>query len=138
MSTSTYFKKLGPTSIFSYSNLFTHIVFDLKTLGTYSDIDDEQLDAVVRQAQTEQPGIGLRLLKGKLQSQGRRVQWDRLPLSLLRTDPVGVHERWRKAIHCRKYWVPGPLALWHIDGNHKLIRFVGTRYYPMSKTAYSM
>ena len=23
----------------------------------------------------------------------------------------------------RKYHVPGPLALWHVDGNHKLIRY---------------
>lgn len=24
----------------------------------------------------------------------------------------------------RQYSVPGPNALWHIDGNHKLIRYV--------------
>ena len=68
--------------------------------------------------------IALRLLMGKLRSKGIRIQWERLRCSLLRTDPTGVHLRWRKAIRRRKYWVPGPLALWHIDGNHKLIRFV--------------
>jgi hypothetical protein len=26
-------------------------------------------------------------------------------------------------IHRRVYSVPSPLALWHIDGNHKLIRY---------------
>ncbi|KAK3751318.1 hypothetical protein QZH41_019535, partial [Actinostola sp. cb2023] len=90
---------------------------------TYSNINDEQLDSLVQQAQREQPGIGLRLLMGKLRSKGIRMQWERLRYSLLRTDPTGVHQRWRKAIHRRKYWVPGPLALWHIDGNHKLIRW---------------
>jgi len=82
------------------------------------------LDHLVHEAQREQPGIGLRLLMGKLRSKGIRIQWERLRYSLLRTDPTGVHLRWRKAIRRRKYWVPGPLALWHIDGNHKLIRFV--------------
>jgi hypothetical protein len=27
-----------------------------------------------------------------------------------------------RAVNRRRYQVPAPLALWHIDGNHKLIR----------------
>ena len=63
------------------------------------------------------------MLKGYLRGKGLRVQWERIRQSLLRTDPSGVHQRWRESIRRRKYWVPGPLALWHIDGNHKLIRY---------------
>ena len=40
-------------------------------------------------------------------------------------DPVGVTERWLQGlVSRRKYNVKGPLSLWHIDGSHKLIRYV--------------
>ena len=91
-------------------------------LGTYSNISDDHLDNLVRQAQSEHNGIGLRLLMGYVQSQGYRVQWKRVRQLLLRTDPTGAYQRWRASIRLRQYWVPGPLALCHIDGNHKLIR----------------
>ena len=91
--------------------------------GAYSDISDDDLDRITREAQRQHPGIGIRMLKGYLRSKALRVQWERVGQSLLRTDPTGVHQRWRDSIRRRKYWVPGPLALWHIDGNHKLIRW---------------
>ena len=93
------------------------------TVGTYSNIGDEQLDNVVRDSQSSHPGIGLRMLMGHLRGKGYRVQWERVRQSLLRTDPAGVHQRWRDSICRRKYSVAGLLALWHIDGNHKLIRY---------------
>ena len=41
-----------------------------------------------------------------------------------RCDPEGVANRWLNTVHPRcSYSVYGPLALWHIDGNHKLIRY---------------
>ena len=36
-------------------------------------------------------------------------------------DPVGTVLRWHQAVYRRKYSVPRPNFLWHIDGNHKLI-----------------
>ena len=92
--------------------------------GTYSTIEDNQLDSLIRQAQEQNPNIGLRLAKGFLRSKGHRVQRERIRASLLRTDPIGLFERWSQAVRRRKYNVPGPLSLWHIDGNHKLIRCV--------------
>lgn len=97
--------------------------YGLSVSGTYSNISDEELDNVVRVAQSGHPGIGLRMLMGHMRSKGLRIQWHRVRQSLLRTDPSGVHQRWRDSIRRRKYCVPGPLALWHIDGNHKLIRW---------------
>ena len=38
-------------------------------------------------------------------------------------DPIAVLLRWTMATTRRKYSVPGPNALWHIDGLHKLIRW---------------
>lgn len=91
--------------------------------GAYSDISDDDLDRITREAQRPHPGIGIRMMKGYLGSKAWRVQWERVRQSLLRTDPTGVHQRWRDSIRHCKYWVPGLLALWHIDGNHKLIRW---------------
>ena len=91
--------------------------------GTYSNISDGDLDGMVREAQRIHPGIGLRMLMGFVRGRGFRIQWERVRQSLLRTDPSGVLQRWRESIRRRVYSVPGPLALWHIDGNHKLIRY---------------
>ena len=40
-----------------------------------------------------------------------------------RVDPGGVIWRLRRALHRRVYNVTSPNALWHIDGNHRLIRW---------------
>ena len=32
-------------------------------------------------------------------------------------------QRWYPPIQCHNYYVPGPNALWHLDGNHKMIRW---------------
>lgn len=42
---------------------------------------------------------------------------------MLRVDPCGVQQRMRNILHRREYKVKGPNSLWHIDGNHKLIRW---------------
>lgn len=61
----------------------------------YSTIDNDQLDELVQIASNQHPGIGIRMLKGYLQSQGFRIQHERIRLSLLQTDPIGLMERWR-------------------------------------------
>ena len=43
--------------------------------------------------------------------------------SLLRVDPEGVAERRRTHLRHRVYDNPGPNYVWHIDGNHKLVRW---------------
>ena len=92
--------------------------------GKYSNISDPVLDGAVKKIQGQHPGVGIRMLTGHLKSQGLNVQRERVRQSLLRTDPSGVLQRWRDSIRRRIYSVPFPLALWHIDGNHKLIRYV--------------
>ena len=54
---------------------------------------------------------------------GHRVQHYRIMESLIRTDPAGMMDRWAQTVRRRKYQVHSPLSLWHIDGNHKLIRY---------------
>ena len=53
------------------------------------------------------------------------MTWGYFRSSLWRVDPEGILSRTTQAtlIIRRKYCVPGSLALWHVDGNHKLIRW---------------
>ena len=89
----------------------------------YSSISDEELDQLVADARNENPSIGIRMLKGYLQSKGFRIQRERVRSALLRIDPIGLVDRWQRTVKRRKYNVKYPLSLWHIDGNHKLIRY---------------
>ena len=41
----------------------------------------------------------------------------------MRVDPYGVQNRFRQLLKRRQYSVPMPFSLWHLDGNHKLIRW---------------
>ena len=75
----------------------------------YSAISDE-LDRVAGEMQ------------GHLLSRGIRIQQHRIRESQRRVDPSGSVMRRLGLIHRRQYHVNGPRALWHIDGNHKLIR----------------
>lgn len=85
-----------------------------------------QLDQLVAEATAQHPAIGIRMVKGYLKGKGFRIQYSRIRESLLRIDPAGLAERWRVTVKRRKYKVRYPLSLWHIDGNHKLIRYIYT------------
>lgn len=78
--------------------------------GKYSDITDSALDEGVQKIQGQHPGVGIRMLKGHLKSQGLTLQRERIRQSLLRTDPTGVLQRWRDSICRRVYSVPFPQA----------------------------
>lgn len=90
----------------------------LQISGPYSKLSDELLGC----AQQSHPNIGIRMAKGLLQGNGHHVQSERIRQSFLRTDPIGVMQQWKDAVRRRRYNVQSPLALWHVDGNHKLIR----------------
>ncbi|CAL8255133.1 unnamed protein product [Boreogadus saida] len=77
----------------------------------YSEMSDTQLDA--------------RMLRYHLQGRGHLVQIHRVRQSLKRVDPEGTEQRAlaNRTLHRRQYSVPGPNCMWHIDGNHKLIRW---------------
>ena len=89
----------------------------------YSTITDTALDEQVRNIQCHHEDAGYRMVGGILRSTGYVVQRDRVRQSLRRVDPIGSENRLRRALHRRVYNVPSPNALWHIDGNHKLVRW---------------
>lgn len=91
----------------------------------YTSISNEDLDAIVSEIYQEFPNCGIRRMKGFLTSRGIRMQWERVRSSLWRIDPAGILLRSMQLnlVNRRHYSVPGPLYLWHLDGNHKLIRW---------------
>jgi len=99
------------------------LLYNLSIRDTYSDIRDDELDAVVAEAQRQFPGWGNRHMYGHLLSRGIKVQFQRVRESQSRIDPEGTAMRRLHHLQRRRYCVPGPQHLWHIDGNHKLIRY---------------
>ena len=85
---------------------------------------DDQLDDLARQIKKmEFPNAGYRRVDSQLRCQGIKVSQSRVREAIQRVDPEGVAQRWLVLKPRCTYNVPGPLCLWHIDGNHKLIRF---------------
>lgn len=91
----------------------------------YSDISDDDLDHIVERMMREFPNSGCKRMTGLLQNAGHRIQQSRIRECMRRVNPDGVLLRALelRAVRRRRYQVRGPLALWHIDGNHKLIRW---------------
>ena len=93
--------------------------YNLSIASTYSTITDAELDAIVCQ---QFYGWGNRQVYGSLVSLGVRVPHQRVRESQRRVDPEGSIMRRLNRVQRRRYSVPGPQHLWHMDGNHKLIR----------------
>ena len=79
---------------------------------------NNQLEKITEEIRAITPNIGQQRLQGALRSRGIRVQRWRIRKILREVDPLGTVPRRRSMIHKRKYSVPTPNALWHIDGNH--------------------
>ena len=100
-----------------------------ETFEKYSSVTDNELDIIYTSITSSAssgpltPNIGRRRLIGALRSRGLHIQRRRVSECLRRNDPVGTALRWRMTIHRRKYYVPTPNSLWHIDSGHKLIRY---------------
>ena len=96
--------------------------WNLRMSDIYSDLDDIELDRAVLEIKGAFPDAGYVMMDGLLKARGIVIQRHRIRLSVARVDPTGVAERWATSIPRRAYRVGGSNALWHIDGNHKLIR----------------
>ncbi len=98
--------------------------YGLSIRGRYSDVTDAELEQVMSEIKSVHPQCGNIQMKGHLLSRGLRVQQRRIRETLRAVDPEGSIMRRLVTINRRKYSVPAPRWLWHIDGNHKLIRYV--------------
>ncbi len=98
--------------------------FGISIRHQYTSISDANLDRIVSDIFSDFPNCGYRRLDGFLRSKGYRVQQIRIRDCARRVDPNGVLLRSLEinVVRRRVYNVVAPLALWHIDGYHKLIR----------------
>ena len=90
----------------------------------YSDISDSELDDLVQEYRQENPTGGRAYIIGRLRAMhSLRIQRQRVMDSMNRIDPLGqgIRRCIGKKKERRRYQVPRPNALWHIDGYHKLI-----------------
>ena len=89
----------------------------------WSNISDEELTRIMTEISQRTSNVGETRMTGALRCRGIRVQRRRIRQILRDIDPLASALRWRRAVYRRRYSVPYPNALWHIDGNHKLIRW---------------
>ncbi len=82
----------------------------------FSNISDVALDATVSQIEVEQPHVGEMMLNGHLRT--RRILLQRRHVR----DSEGLTELVLSPGQ-QQYTVPFPNYIWHIDGNHKPIRW---------------
>ncbi|XP_077060990.1 uncharacterized protein LOC143759143 isoform X1 [Siphateles boraxobius] len=99
--------------------------YQLSVRQTYSDITVEDLKRNVIEFIASCPNTGQKMVMGHLKARGIRVQQRRVREVMRAIDPVGTMLRGLELniVPRRPYSVPAPLSLWHIDGNHKLIRW---------------
>ena len=97
--------------------------FGLKKGLCFSTISDEELDNCIISILNRFPNCGYKKMRGFLRAKNTNVQERRVRESMRRVDPEGVLFRALQSMPIirRKYSVAGPLSLWHMDGNHKLI-----------------
>ena len=90
---------------------------------SWSSISDNDLKQIMCDIQTLTPGIGQTRMLGALRSRGLKIQRWRVRQCLREIDPVGTVLRWRQVIQRRSYHVRSPNSLWHLDGNHKMVKW---------------
>ena len=89
--------------------------------SAFTQISDDDLKQTIREVKLSLPQCGQSMMRGILTSQGIYVSTTRIRECLAAVDPVNTALRWATR---RVYSVPHPNALWHLDGNHKLIWYV--------------
>jgi len=119
------YRKIGEMLGVSKETIYRRVKYLGIVVQRHSSISDNDLRDLMSSIILEFPNSGLRRMKGYLLSRGYHIQWERIRQMLWEVDPEGMLNR---TIHLnivqrRKYSVPGTLSLWHIDGNHKLIRW---------------
>ncbi|XP_056432674.1 uncharacterized protein LOC130371069 [Gadus chalcogrammus] len=85
---------------------------------------ESDLDDLVTELVSGNDLVGPESVRAALRARGLRVQRRRVRESMLRTNPGAAALRsLLQRPERRTYQVQGPNSLWHIDGNHKLIRW---------------
>ncbi|XP_053373940.1 uncharacterized protein LOC128546705 [Mercenaria mercenaria] len=96
-----------------------------KVRQRYTNISDEELRDVVAGINLENPNSGSEEVTAILRTRHPQIitQRNRVRAALREADPVGTASRWSRVIQRRRYSVPSPNAVWHLDTNHALRRW---------------
>ena len=86
-------------------------------------MSDNQLDPEVLALANDYPFCGEIILRELLKDRGFNVERYRLRDSIQRVNNFGVQARKKGRLKRRVYNVKGTNHLWHIDTNHKLIKW---------------
>ena len=97
--------------------------YSISCVADIRSVDDNCLKQEIFLIKENFPTCGERMVIGCLRSKGILVTRHRVREILRELDPVSLLLRWTSTTLRRKYSVPGPNALWHIDGLHKLVRW---------------
>lgn len=91
-------------------------------VAKFTNISENGIQEAVASVKARHPNAGEIMMQGHLSAQGIHVQRNRVRKAVHDLDP-SVSARKRPAIRRRVYSVPCPNYIWHIDGNHKMIRW---------------
>ena len=94
----------------------------------FTDISKVELRACIERIVHTMPDAGQNMIKGIIRGEGIHVSVTRIREGISEVDPINTALRWAIPISRREYSVPSPNAPWHIDGNHKLIRYMLSSY----------
>ncbi|KAL9978173.1 hypothetical protein ACROYT_G015664 [Oculina patagonica] len=97
------------------------VEFEMPLGNNFDDIPNDVLDNLASELLHRTPQAGRHMVQGALRSRGLRIQRERIRDSIIRVDPITSTLRNARRVVRRRYSVPCPNALWHLDGNHKLI-----------------
>ena len=107
----------------SRHTLYRRMADEGRFFELYSEISDQDLDSAIAGIKREHCNDGEALMSGHLQRIGIIVPRARLRAALHRVDPVGIKARALRTVRRRVYSVDHPNSVWHLDSNHKLIRW---------------
>ena len=88
----------------------------------FSEITDQRLDNNVSTIVKDFPFNGENMIKQLLLGKGIKVRRSCMCYSIHQVDGQGMADR-KKMLQPRVYNVKGPNYLWHVDTNHKLVRW---------------
>ncbi len=89
----------------------------------FSGISQTEIEKEVEGVKNNHPNSGEVMIQGHLASKGLHIQREKVRKAIHVVNPEGVEERKQKPIKRRVYTNPFPNYLWHVDGNHKLVRW---------------
>ena len=89
----------------------------------FSDASEAEIRQAVEVISRSHPNAGESIVMGHLRARGFHVQRSRVRSAIHHNNPNGPMSRFHPPIRRRVYSVPCPNYVWHIDGNHRLVRW---------------